>query len=137
MIAALRHGGALPRHVRPVLARLERDLGIRHVLASQQLWSKRPDLFDATGMEACLSRITFDPDGYASLIRLPGYEVADVVVDPTRGFGQPIFSQGGARLVDALAMLRAGEPVESVAAELGMSRNHLEDAVRVAAARGR
>ena len=85
-----------------------------------------------TVVDAYLSRITFGPDGYASLVRLPAYEVADLVVDPLRGFGQPIFSQGGARLDDALAMFRAGEPLDVVAAEFGVRREHLEDAVRVA-----
>lgn len=58
--------------------------------------------------------------------------MADVVVDPDRGFGQPIFARGGARLEDALALLRAGEPLDVVADEYGMPRDQLEDAVRIA-----
>ena len=62
--------------------------------------------------ESYLRRIEFGPDGYARLIRLPGYRVAEVVVDPERGFGQPVFARGGARLEDALALFRAGEPLD-------------------------
>lgn len=67
------------------------------------------------------------------LIRLPAYEVAEIVVDPSRGFGQPIFVRGGARLEDALGLFRAGEPLDVVADEYGIPRDHLADAVRVAA----
>lgn len=160
VLAALRRSGAMPQRIHPVLTRLDQELGIDHAMASQRLHSDGPEILHDHGVrdpgsevaravddllvvrngrrvfnvvvEAYLSRITFGPDGYASSIRLPAYEVADVVVDPTRGFGQPIFSEGGARLDDALAMFRAGEPLEVVAAEFGVSREHLEDTVRVA-----
>ena len=159
VLAALRRSVPLQR-IRPALARLQEGLGIHHALASQRLYTDGAEvLYDYglqeagsqgaralgglvvvrngqrvfnTVVEAYLSRITFGPDGYASLVRLPAYEVADLVVDPLRGFGQPVFSQGGARLDDALAMFRAGEPLDVVAAEFGVGREHLEDAVRVA-----
>lgn len=79
-----------------------------------------------------LTRLEFAPDDYASLIRLPAYEVAELIVEPSRGLGQPIFARGGARLDDALALFRAGEPLEVVAEEYGILRDQLEDAVRVA-----
>jgi len=58
--------------------------------------------------------------------------MVEVTVDPTRGFGQPIFARGGARLEDALEMFRAGEPLHAVAQEYGVPAEHLEDVVRVA-----
>jgi uncharacterized protein (DUF433 family) len=58
--------------------------------------------------------------------------VAEVLVDPSRGFGQPIFARGGARLEDALALFRADEPLDVVADEYGVPRVELEDAVRIA-----
>ena len=83
-------------------------------------------------VEAYLRRLEFAADGYVQLIRLPAYEAAEVVVDPNRGFGQPIFARGGARLEDALALFRAGEPLDVVAEEYGVPRVELEDAVRIA-----
>lgn len=83
-------------------------------------------------VDSYLRRLEFDDDGYARLIRLPGYEVADVIVDPARGFGQPIFARGGARIEDALSMFRAGEDLVTVAAEYRVPREQLEDVVRVA-----
>jgi len=55
-----------------------------------------------------------------------------VVVDPSRGFGQPIFARGGARLEDALSLFRAGESLDVVADEYGVPRDQFEDVVRVA-----
>lgn len=40
-------------------------------------------------------------------------------VDPTRGFGRPIFERGGARLEDALSLFRSGEALDVVADEYG------------------
>jgi uncharacterized protein (DUF433 family) len=83
-------------------------------------------------VEGYLRRLDFGDDGYARLIHLPAYATADVVVDPTRGFGQPIFARGGARIEDALSLFRAGEPLEAVAEEYGIPPVQLEDAVRIA-----
>lgn len=44
---------------------------------------------------ACLQRVEFDADGYARLIHLPAYAVADVVGDPNRSLGPPVFARGG------------------------------------------
>jgi len=83
-------------------------------------------------IESYLRRVDFADDGYARLIRLPGYSDAEVVVDPQRGFGQPIFTHGGARVDDTLGRFRAGETMAEVAAEFGIDQNELEDALRVA-----
>jgi uncharacterized protein (DUF433 family) len=66
------------------------------------------------------------------VLRLPGYETAQVLVDPALGFGQPISEHGGARTEDALAMFQAGEPLDVIAAEYQVPREELEDVVRVA-----
>ena len=79
-----------------------------------------------------LKRIEFAEDDDAELIRLPGYREATVVVDPRRGFGQPIFGDGGARVEDALGMFWAGESLADVAVEYGVPEPQLEGALRVA-----
>lgn len=79
-----------------------------------------------------LRRLDFDSDGYPDLLRLPEYGGADVIVDPGRCFGQPIFAHGGARLDDALALFCSGEPLDIVAAEYDLPREQLEGAVRIA-----
>ncbi len=160
VLTAMRRSGVPLQRIRPALARLDRQLGLRHALASKRLYTDGVEvLFDyaeKTGdgdvssalrdlvvvrsnqrvfnevVELYLRRLDFGDDGYARLIRLPAYEVAEVIADPARGFGQPIFARGGARIEDALAMFRAGEPLDIVAAEYNVPREQLEDAVRIA-----
>jgi uncharacterized protein (DUF433 family) len=78
-----------------------------------------------------LKRITWGTDGYAVAIPLPGYAQAEVVADLRRGFGQPTFKNGGARVEDVLGLFYAGESTTTVAAEFGLKQAEVEDAIRV------
>ncbi|MFN8076740.1 MAG: DUF433 domain-containing protein [Kineosporiaceae bacterium] len=159
VLAALRNSGVPLQRIRPALARLASEFGVAHALASRRLYSDGAEvLFDYADasdpdearalrslvvvrngqrvfndvVAAYLRRVEFGDDGYPTLIELPGYAVAKVVVDPARGFGQPIFRRGGARVEDALSMFRAGESLETVAEEYRISVPELEDVVRIA-----
>jgi hypothetical protein len=66
----------------------------------------------ASVIDEYLQRVQFAGDGYAELIHLPRYGVAEVGADARRGFGQPIFSHGGAKLEDVLGAFQAGESLE-------------------------
>lgn len=159
-LSAFRRAGVPLRRVRPALERLDHELGIAHALASRALYTdgaevlydyarQTGDTLDARSarelvvvrngqhvftdiVDAYLHRISFGDDGYAQTISLPQYRRAEVVLDPARGFGQPVFIHGGARVEDALSMFRAGEPLDVVSAEFGVNGAELEDAVRVA-----
>lgn len=89
VLAAVRQAGVPLQRVRPALARLSQEIRLSHALASKRLWRVFSDV-----VRSYLSRITYGSDGYASLIRLPGYGRADVVADPERAFRQPIFTYG-------------------------------------------
>lgn len=158
VLAGIRRAGVPLQRIRPAVRVLKDDLGIAHVLASRSLYtdgaevlydfaeSSDPEAGDVRQLVAVrhgqlvfnevvdqyLRRIEFADDGYAWLIRLPGYQAATVVVDPTRGFGQPIFGRGGARVEDALGMFWAGETLADVAIEYGVPESQLVDALRVA-----
>ncbi|MFN8159339.1 MAG: DUF433 domain-containing protein [Candidatus Nanopelagicales bacterium] len=160
VLAAWRHSGVPLQRIRPALARLEQEFGLPHALASKKLYTDGAEVLydyaqhsadDETGealrdlvvvssgqrvfndvVSAYLRRLDFDDDVYARRIHLPAYTNADVLVDPGRGFGQPIFARGGARLEDALAMFRAGETLDVVAEEYEVPAAQLEDALRVA-----
>ncbi|HKN98048.1 MAG TPA: hypothetical protein VJX10_13085 [Pseudonocardiaceae bacterium] len=160
VLTAIRRSGVPMQRIRPALEQLDAQIGLSHALASRRLYTdgaeilfdyaemtEDPDLVRAARdlvvvrngqrvfnevVAAYLRRLEFDEHGYVRLIRLPAYEVAEIVVDPDRGFGQPIFAHGGARLDDALSLFRAGEPLNVVADEYGIPRDHLEDAVRIA-----
>ena len=163
VLAAMRRSGVPLQRIRPALAQLDTEFGLQHALASRRLYTDGAEILfdyaestedrqvvDATRelvvvrngqrvfnevVQSYLRRLDFGADGYPVLIHLPAYEPADVVVDPARGFGQPIFARGGVRLDDALALFRAGEPLSTVADEYGMSGDDLEAAVRVATRR--
>ncbi len=161
VVTAIRRSGVPLQRIRPALERLDEEFGLPHALASKRLYTDGAEVLfdyaeagaDITAARAArdlvvvrsgqrvfneivasyLRRLEFGTDGYARLIhRLPAYDVAEVTVDPARGFGQPIFARGGARLEDALALFRAGEPLDVVADEYGIPREQLEDVVRVA-----
>lgn len=160
VLAGIRKAGVPMQRIRPALDRLRSELGLEHVLASRKLFTDGAEvLYDfaesqgdtpegqtarqlvvvrrgqhvfAEVIDAYLKRVEFDEDDYARLIRLPGYTAAKVVADPSRGFGQPIFVHGGARVEDVLGTFQAGVPLKTVAAEYGVPESELEDALRVA-----
>ncbi|MCB0964512.1 MAG: DUF433 domain-containing protein, partial [Acidimicrobiales bacterium] len=82
-----------------------------------------------------LQRIRYGSDGYAELIHVPAYHHADVVVDPTRQFGAPIFERSGVRVDDVLDRFWAGESIDDLDDEFGVPASELEDVVRVASRR--
>jgi uncharacterized protein (DUF433 family) len=45
---------------------------------------------------------------------------------------RPRFARGGAAVDHVIDLFRAGEPVDAVAEEFGLSRDEVEDAIRVA-----
>ena len=151
------------QRVRPALDELQRQMGIAHALASRRLYTHGAELvydYDqacrAAGsereptdlvvvrsnqrvfvdmIESYLRRIEYGPDGYASIIHEPAYDLAEVVADPTRSFGVPIFERGGARVADVLDRFWAGETLSNLAAEFGVPAEQLEDVVRVTSRR--
>jgi len=163
VLAAFRQHGVPLQKIRPALRILSKEIGLAHALASKSLYTDGAEvLYDYAERQGdtpeaqsarqfivvrngqgvfnemiadYLHRITYGADNYAQIIRLPQYDKADVVADPTRSFGRPIFSRGGARVEDALELFWAGEDLETVAAEFGVPERELEDAVRATSRR--
>jgi uncharacterized protein (DUF433 family) len=163
VLAAIRRTGVPLQRIRPALARLQDELGLEHVLASKALYTdgaeviydfaeqggdtpearsarqlvvvrKGQHLFNDV-IDDYLHHVEFAGDGYAELIHLPLYRTAEVVTDPRRGFGQPIFARGGAKLEDVLGAFQAGESLSVLTREYGIPVAELEDALRVASRR--
>lgn len=80
-----------------------------------------------------LQQISFGDDKYASLIRLPQYQHANVMLDPRRSYGQPVFGNSGIKVVDAIGPLRAGESFEAVSEDYGVPVSELRDALDLSA----
>jgi len=163
VLAAIRRTGVPMQRIRPALLALQETIGIEHALASKRLYSDGAEvLYDfavsnATSSAAApardlvvlrsgqqvftevvadyLKRIEYGPDGYARLLRLPGYQREQVVADPRRSFGQPMFVTGGAKVSDVIDRFQAGESLPSLAADFGVPIEDLEDALRVASRR--
>lgn len=163
VLAAVRKSGVPMQRVRPALRQLQTDIGLEHALASRELYTDGAELLFDYGehhpgsdearlvrnlvvvrngqrvfvevVEAYLSRIEYAADGYAALIRVPAYQHAQVVADPTRAFGVPIFERGGVRVDDVLERFWAGDPLDELSAEFGVPADQLEDVVRVASRR--
>lgn len=158
-LAAFRSAGVPMQRVRPAIEARSQELGLQHALASRQLYTDGAEvLYDYAQhagdtpegesarelvvvrnsqrvfseiVELYLQRIEFAADGYAQLIRLPQYGIAEVTVDPDHAFGRPRFTRGGASVDDVIDLFHAGEPVDAVAEEFGLSRDEVEDAIRV------
>ncbi len=163
VLAAIRQTGVPMQRIRPALLALQETIGVEYALASEQLYSDGAEvLYDfarehATSSAAApakelvvlrsgqrvftevvadyLKRIEYGSDGYARLLHLPGYQRLQVVADPRRSFGQPMFVRGGARVSDVIDRFQAGESLPDLAADFGVPIEDLEDALRVASRR--
>jgi len=160
-LAAFRKAGVPMQRIRPAVDVLARELGLEHALASRRLYTDGVEvLYDYARhagdtpegdsarelvvvrnnqrvftevVDQYLRRIEFADDGYARLIRLPQYGVAEVTVDPDHAFGRPRMNRGGAEVDDIIDLFLAGEPVDAVAAEFGLSRDEVEDILHASA----
>ena len=163
ILAAIRRRGVPLQRIRPALKILADKIGLEHALGSKALYTDGAevlyDFAERAGdtpdarvarqlivvrngqgvfneiVRDYLHRITYGSDGYAETIRLPQFAAADIIADPMRSFGKPIFSHGGARVEDALQLFWAGEELSVVAREFGVTEIELQDAVRGASRR--
>jgi uncharacterized protein (DUF433 family) len=163
VLAAVRRSGVPMQRVRPALLTMQDELGLEHALASRKLYTDGAELLFDYGesrrdtpegrsvlnlvvvrsgqrvftevIEEYLRRIDYAKDGYPRLIHVPAYEHAEVVVDPRRAFGAPVFERGGARVEDVLGRFWAGESLDELSDEFGVPADQLEDVVRVASRR--
>jgi uncharacterized protein (DUF433 family) len=152
-LAAFRQAGVPLQRIRPAIDALHRELGLKYALASRRLYTDGAEiLYDyaqhadgtpeaesarelvvvrnnqrvfADVVARYLRRVDFAPDGYAQVIHLPQYRVADVTIDPDHAFGRPRFAHGGAGLSDVIDLFVAGEPVDTVAEEFGLTRDEV------------
>ena len=86
-------------------------------------------------IEQYLKLIRYGSDGYASIIQVPAYREAEVVADPGRSFGSPVFGRGGARVSDVLERFWAGESLSELSGEFSVPPYQLEDVVRATSRR--
>ncbi len=161
VLNAFRRSGVPMQRIRPSLDWLVEHVG-PHALASKDLYTDGAEVLWSFAKEAgedspdgvlvshlvvprsgqyvfkeivqhYLKQISFSDDNYANLIRLPQFEHANVVLDPRRGYGQPVFGNSGVRVSDALGPLRAGDSFEDVSEDYGVPIGELHDALDLSA----
>ncbi|HVW88833.1 MAG TPA: DUF433 domain-containing protein [Gaiellaceae bacterium] len=148
VVHAFRRAGVSLQHIRKAVAVLEKEVGIRHALASQQLFTDGASvLYDYAEHEGdaellthvvtqqrvladvvrdYLGLVTYGNDGWPEKLLSPTTSRPVVAVDPERGFGQPIFLRGGVRVEDVLDRIRGDEPLSDVAEDMGVPFEDIE-----------
>jgi uncharacterized protein (DUF433 family) len=160
VLNVFRRAGVPLQRIRPSLDVLKDELG-PHALASNRLFTDGAEVLWNLGAYApegtpeqisamkllvprsgqyvfnevvaqYLKRIAFS-DGYARLIRLENYGEAEVVLDPDRGYGHPIFAKAGVTVDNVLGAIRAGDSLEDTAEDYGLPVAELRDALSLSA----
>ena len=156
VLVAFRRAGVPLQRIRPAVDALAQNIGLEHALASKRLYTdgaevlydyaaerNEDDLLELvvvrTGQHQFsevvrdyLKRITYGRDGWASRVRLPSYQRADVVVDPQVAFGLPLVVHGGARVEDLVDRFKAGDTLADIAFDFDVPPEEVEDVIRVA-----
>lgn len=156
VLTSFRRAGVPLQRIRPAVDVLTNEIGIEHALASKRLYTDGAEVLydyaerrgdDEVGelvvvrtqqrqfaeiVESYLKRIHYAGDGWASSVRLPTYEHAEVVVDPKVAFGLPLVVHGGARVEDLVDRFQAGDSVAEIAADFDVPPAEVEDVIRLA-----
>ncbi len=156
VLTSFRRAGVPLQRIRPAVEVLAKEIGIEHALASKSLYtdgaevlydyatkSGDEDVMDLVVLrtkqrqfselvKGYLKRIDYGGDGWAASVRLPTYQQAEVVVDPTVAFGLPLLVHGGARVEDLVDRFQAGDSVAELADDFGVPAGEVEDVLRVA-----
>lgn len=156
VLSAFRRAGVPMQRIRPAVEVLASGIGVEHALASSRLYTDGAEvLYDYAASEDdeelrgltvvrtnqrqfaevvrdYLKRITYGDDGWASRVRLPVYQRAEVIVDPRRAFGMPLVVHGGARVEDLVDRFVAGDTLADIAEDFGVPEPEVEDVIRVA-----
>lgn len=156
VLTSFRRAGVPLQRIRPAVDVLTNEIGIEHALASKRLYTDGAEvLYDYAErrgdeevgelvvlrtqqrqfvdvVKSYLKRIHYGGDGWASSVRLPIYEHAEVLVDPKIAFGLPLVVHGGARVEDLVDRFQAGDSVADIAADFDVPATEVEDVIRLA-----
>jgi len=153
VLAAIRrkHKVSLQR-VRKAVEFMERSLAVPHPLSSARMLTDGRDLLvEACGnylnvsrkgqgemrelLQAYLERIEHSPDGtparlYPFTRKDVMHDPRSVVIDPLVEFGRPCLVATGIPTIEVADRYKAGESIDSIAADYGRQREQIEEAIR-------
>jgi len=152
VVKAARDAGVPNHRIRPgVVAIKRRAGGIPHALVSHLVYTDGAALLLAElddgdldeahtdqrqfrkAVESQLKLISWADDGFASRLRLPQFEKAQVVVDPGVASGHPLLRRGaGVRVKDLVDSVRAGDSAHDVARGFGVPVKEVHEILREA-----
>jgi uncharacterized protein (DUF433 family) len=163
LLAEYRDKGVPLLRMRPAIERLREELGTPYPLASAKTWLDVDGqelvarVQDQVGLDRLLALVIvrtgqhlFDwakpaddfrrsvewegdgPDAQPRLLR-PVHDIRDVVIDPLRGFGEPVVR--GVRTEVIAELIRAGDPPDMIAQLYDLPRTKVDSAVRYELAR--
>ncbi len=151
VLAALREKGPRLPDIRRAIRFVERTVGKKHPLATQAFFTDGVSIFvehlgslvDAKDgqlvlrrvVEGYLTRIDYGPDGLAMRLypftrrgMLDGPR--SVVLNPLVSFGRPVLAQTGVPTEEIADRFHAGEALDELALDFGVSREAIEEAIR-------
>lgn len=149
IIESFRRAGLPLARIRPAVDVLRNEIGLENALLSEQLMTDGAEILYRNGegdlvvvrnhqgvfkevVSEFLKSISYH-DGFVSLIKLPTFEVIEVIVDPYRNAGQPTIARIGVRVEDVLSRVRAGESVTEVADDFGLAPREVRSLILQAA----
>lgn len=154
VLAAIRRRHGVPmQKVRPALEFLERELGVSHPLAREEILtdgvslfvehlgklvnlSQRGQLAVQEILRAHLERVEHDAAGLAERLYPFSRGTDDlrqprvVVVDPRISFGRPAIAGTSVRTEVIAARLKAGESIHELARDYDIPEDRIEEAIR-------
>lgn len=157
-LAGFRSAGVSMQRVRKALDYARKVMNAEHPLASQRILTDGRDLFweyqerrdphihlvnlvrggqkvFPEAVERYLLQVEWGKDQYG-MRWWPGAPAAKegmVVVDPKRAFGAPVIARTGIRTEDVFDRFSAGEPMEELAEDYGLTPTQIEAAIRAEA----
>ncbi|TDV53643.1 DUF433 domain-containing protein [Actinophytocola oryzae] len=153
VLRALRESGLTKAKIREAAAEVRRVLDTPYALATKKIATDGVDIFVHYAhddlaragdgqrpfrdlIDDYLLYVDWDAkDGYASSLRLRQYpDVAPVTIDPRFGWGAPVVASTKVPVDAIVDLWLAGESLEDVAYEYGLSREQVEALCRVARA---
>lgn len=151
VVSFLRRRGITMGKIRRALDELAKEMTLDYALASQRLNTDGVEVFfkyaEATEdaevghmaevikqqyvlggiLDDGMTIVSFSADGWAGRLVLPFGDRELIEVDPRRGFGKPLFINGGAPLMSVLDRLTAKDSVKSVAKDFDVPTEDIED----------
>lgn len=152
VLRSLRELGLSKKKIRDAAAAVRREFQTSYGLATNRIATDGIDIFVSYAdgdlvrahdgqapirgiIDAHLRYITWDDmDGSPARLTLQQYpDIAPVVIDPRFGWGTPVISTNNVQVDMVVQLWRAGESLDAVAQEYGLTRDVAEAICRIAA----